>query len=36
VARLVELGVDRISVPPPAFSATVAAVDAALASGAAV
>ena len=36
VARLVELGVDRISVPPPAFSATVAAVDAALASGAAI
>ena len=31
VARMVELGVDRISVPPPAFAETVGAVDAALA-----
>jgi pyruvate,water dikinase len=34
VARLVDLGVDRISVPPTAFADTVAAVDAALAAGA--
>jgi len=34
VARLVELGVNRISVPPSAFADTVAAVDAALAAGA--
>jgi phosphoenolpyruvate synthase/pyruvate phosphate dikinase len=31
IARLVELGIDQISVVPPAFAQTVAAVDAALA-----